>query len=141
VAESIRSGSHVGTNEILWTKLLSQRNFNTWRKIVRLFFDAVLEAEPDAANSYNGVAIMVFCDWGKHRSVAAMLLLLWCCYHDSWQVSQDFTNCSTRYWSVWKCGNGPPCAGCDTHILNEDNDILQEALSIFRYEKIMMMEN
>ena len=137
MAESIRSGSHVGTNEILWTKLLSQRNFNTWRKIVRLFFDAVLEAEPDAANSYNGVAIMVFCDWGKHRSVAAMLLLLWCCFIDNWRVCQDFNNLAQRYWSKWKCG-WVQCEGCDTHILQEDNQILRDALSVFRYERNTM---
>ena len=105
----IGSGTRVLQN--IWEKDNDQLN----QVMVRVA-EALIDAEEPLEN------IVVFCDWGKHRSVGVAFLLREAMHIVLPNVDlPEVEHLSRTYWSKWKCG-WRRCAECD------DMDVWKQAV-------------
>lgn len=88
--DHLKYGDHVGTHPVLMERLLDLQGGDVWRRICQKFFRSCLRASPEAAATARGLALVVICDFGKHRSPAAMALLMWCMNMRHWEVERRY---------------------------------------------------
>ena len=88
--DHLRHGDHEGTHPVLMEKLVRADNGLVWVEVCREFLRGCLKAEPQAVRSGRGLALLVLCDFGKHRSPAAMALLMYCMWAARWEVDGSY---------------------------------------------------
>jgi hypothetical protein len=129
--------THRGTHHEFLKELVEMRNGQVWEYVCKTFFQGIIEAEPEFfSNLYEaerGLAAVFLCDWGIHRSVAALYLILLCCYRDQWRVKEEWVMLSRNFRSRQKCP-WIECNQCHRAFYECTGEVYQRAMDIFEHQ-------
>ena len=134
------SHDHRGTHPAFLEEVVHIDGGRMWMLICQIFLRRLLEVKPVCLRDLEefGVAVLFICDWGKHRSVAACYLLLWCLLNDNWNVEPQWRQLNRNFQSRKLCG-WKSCEDCDIHVNDAQGRCFEEALDIFQraYQQII----
>ena len=133
----------MGTHPAFLAELVAQREGTIFEELCRIFFREILAAKPDVIENLTkdtcGLALVILCDWGKHRSLALLFLLLWLLIANEWAVLPEYVQLCRFDRSQNKCTQGGLniCPICDRSIAYYRRDKVSPffltALDIFLY--------
>ena len=130
---------HKGSHPKFLQEVVEIDGGDFYRWLCRSVFFQLVEARPDNALDLssdfggNGMGCMFLCDWGKHRSVACLILILWCFLQVGWDVNRYWHQLNLKWLSENKCGHAacPDHGLCYTELHEYQGSYLQDALDIF----------
>jgi len=135
--------THRGCHPEFLKEFVDMHNGRVFAEVCEEFLQQLLEAKPEFLSNLfepeKGLAAVFLCDWGIHRSVAALFLLLTCLYRENWRVQGEWFQLSRNFRSRQKC----PWIDCDLcHLLMRDHqgDLYDHALEIYNnvYERVCL---
>ncbi len=133
---------HVGFNGEYIKMLVDQNN---GRNLETIFVDFLkqLKAKPLEVlkDDKDGLAIVLWCHWGKHRSVAMSAILVWLCARiEKWTLFEPLcTLLSKEMWSPISCGRNRSCPNCSVDLMNRDGEGWNEIIRIWKNAKRIVL--
>ena len=122
--------AHIGTNDLLIEQVVQMEDGRTLKKLFRTFWENLENISIETLERPVGLALVLWDEFGKHKSPAVASILYYCLKKDGWKMhtapGEEVTMLSSVLWYKGSCGKDS-CDGCDAPIGNRENRYLKEA--------------
>ncbi len=109
---------HLGTHDDLIRQVV-QYSLSALETIFNTFWIKLLSMNIAFLEDDDGLALLFWCTWGKHRSVAVSAIFCYCLDKDNWKLcckhGEEITLLNCKLYGYDSCGKNP-CDDCDEPI-------------------------
>ena len=135
---------HIGTNDLLIEQVVQFEDGMKLRKLFGTFWENLENISVETLERPVGLALVLWDEYGKHKSPAVASILYYCLKKDGWKMhtapGEEVTMLSSILWYKGSCGKDS-CDGCDAPIGNRENKYLNEAYELWETSRDSALRN